>query len=129
MKPMDKILQRWRIKKAKPFVQTGSRLLDVGCADGLLYQMLKAQIAEYVGIDPILSHSVDEEGFKLIAGSFPEDLPKMQPFDTIAMLAVIEHLPKDYQRKAALACVRLLKQDGILILTIPSPVADCLLDI
>lgn len=128
MKPLDRVLQRWRIKKVKTFVPKGSRLLDIGCADGLLYRMLRSQIVEYVGIDPILSDSVNEGKFRLIAGSFPEDLPEMRPFDAITMLAVIEHLPRHLQRETAFACVQLLKQDGILILTTPSPFVDRLLD-
>ena len=127
MKPLDGLLQRWRIKKAKAFVPKGSRLLDIGCSDGLLYRMLRAQIVEYVGIDPILSDSVHEGKFRLVAGSFPEDLPDMRPFDVITMLAVIEHLPRHRQQETAFACVQLLKQNGILILTTPSPFVDRLL--
>jgi 2-polyprenyl-3-methyl-5-hydroxy-6-metoxy-1,4-benzoquinol methylase len=129
VKPLDKFLQYWRIKKAEPFISEGSRLLDIGCADGMLYRVLRSQITEYVGIDPILSESVDEEAFRLITGQFPEDLPEIPPFDAIVMLAVIEHLPEGYQQEVALACVRFLKQDGILIITTPSPMVDKLLNV
>ncbi len=129
MKPVDKFLQRWRIKKVRPFIPEGSRVLDIGCADGTLFWMLKSRITEYVGIDPLLSESVDEGAFKLIPGKFPKDLPEMPPFDAITMLAVIEHFPEDYQREIAIACVRFLRQDGVLILTTPSPMVDQLLDV
>jgi 2-polyprenyl-3-methyl-5-hydroxy-6-metoxy-1,4-benzoquinol methylase len=129
MKPLDRLLQHWRIKEAKAFVPKGSRLLDIGCADGLLYRMLRSHIVEYVGIDLTLSDSINEGKFRLVAGSFPKDLPEIQPFDAIAMLAVIEHLPRHHQRETAFACVQLLKQNGILILTTPSPFVDRLLDL
>jgi 2-polyprenyl-3-methyl-5-hydroxy-6-metoxy-1,4-benzoquinol methylase len=129
VKPLDKFLQSWRIKQVKPFIPEGSRVLDIGCAYGALYRMLKSQIAEYVGIDPVLSESVDEGKFKLIVNWFPGGLPERSSYDVITMLAVIEHIPEEVQREVAIACVRYLKQNGFLILTTPSPIVDKLLDV
>jgi len=94
MKPLDRLIQRWRIKRAAVFIPNGVRLLDIGCADGMLYRMLKPRLGNYVGVDPGLSKSVQEENCQFIAGSFHEDFPSLPAFDVITMLAVMEHLPR-----------------------------------
>ena len=49
-------------------------------------------------------------------------------FDAITMLAVLEHVPLDQQPDLAGAVHRLLKPGGRLILTVPSPRVDTILD-
>ena len=127
MKPLDRLLQRWRIKQAATFIPQGARLLDIGCADGALYRILKPKLQSYVGLDPTLPGSVNEGNCQFIAGSFPEDFPSLPAFDVITMLAVIEHLPREMQDRAAEACVECLSPDGILILSTPSPSVNRLL--
>jgi SAM-dependent methyltransferase len=113
---------------AKPYIPDGARLLDVGCADGQLYHMLNDGNIDYVGIDSELPKSVFGSGFSLVAGSFPEDLnQENRPFDVIAMLAVLEHLPEHSLEDVAHACARFLVHSGTLIITVPSPSADHLL--
>jgi 2-polyprenyl-3-methyl-5-hydroxy-6-metoxy-1,4-benzoquinol methylase len=130
MKAVDRLLQRWRIAKARPFMSKGARVLDVGCADGVLFQHLGSHIGELVGIDPDLPQSVERDRCKLIAGKFPGSLAETEkPFDAITMLAVLEHIPLEYQRQWAVACGRLLKPGGHLIITVPSPIVDRILAI
>ena len=89
--------------------------------------MFSARIVEYVGIDPDLPQAFREDGFNLVAGKFPDDLPSEKPFDVITMLAVLEHLPEHSLGEVTLACARYLKFNGTLILTIPSSSTDRLL--
>src|SRR5205823_3500813 len=42
VKLLDRLLQRWRIAKAAPYVARGARVLDVGCADGALFRIVHA---------------------------------------------------------------------------------------
>jgi 2-polyprenyl-3-methyl-5-hydroxy-6-metoxy-1,4-benzoquinol methylase len=127
VKPLDKLLQKWRSLKAGPNIPEGSRVLDVGCADGVLYHRYSSRISEYVGIDPILKSSVQRDNYMLIAGKYPEDLPEQPPFDVITMLAVVEHLSEELQERTATAILQHLASKGKLIITTPSPAVDNLL--
>ena len=129
MKTVDRILQQWRIAKARPYVSQGARLLDLGSADGALYHRLQATVGEVVGIDPALEQNIEMGRCRLIAGRFPEALPDTEPFDAITMLAVLEHIPIDEQPGLAAECARRLKPGGYLIITVPNPVVDRILSV
>lgn len=124
---LDRFLQNWRIDKIKPYVKPGARLLDIGCHDGALFQRLGTLIGEGEGIDPYLACSVQTNRYRLFPGRFPEDMPSGEPFDLIAMLAVLEHIPTCQQQELSRECAARLKLDGILVITVPSPLVDHLL--
>lgn len=127
MKALDRVLQRWRMMIVRSYVFSGARVLDVGCADGTLFKYLGSKVGEAVGVDPGLNQSVTTHRCRLIAGRFPDDIPTDQRFDTITMLAVLEHIPPDEQRRWASACASLLKNGGHLVITVPSPIVDSIL--
>ena len=127
MKVIDRVLQRWRNAKARPYIAPGARVLDIGCADGALFQQFHALIGEGVGIDPTLDRPVDAVNYRLLPGRFPDDLPDERRFDVITMLAVLEHVPASYQPRWAEACARLLADGGHLVITVPSPSVDGIL--
>jgi SAM-dependent methyltransferase len=127
MKNLDRFLQSWRIDKVCPFVQKGSRVLDIGCSNGELFERLGDHISEGVGIDPGLKNSVRKDRFQLVAGHFPEDLPDVDPFDVITLLAVVEHIPETLLEQFATDCERRLKPEGLVVITAPSTKADILL--
>jgi len=129
MKQVDRILQRWRLDQLRPYLSKDARVLDIGCADGALFTRFGSSIGELVGIDPNLTQSVRTERCTLVAGRFPDNLPDAEPFDAIAMLAVLEHIPPEEQRRWAAACPRLLKPGGYLVITVPSPVVDWILPV
>src|SRR5262249_8766559 len=52
-----------------------------------------------------------------------------RPFDAITMLAVLEHVPAEQQPQWALACARLLKPGGYLVITTPSAMVDPILSL
>ena len=89
MKYTDRLLQRWRIAQARPFIAPGSQILDVGSVDGVLFQQLGKVGGRCLGIDPTLKANTHVGGALLIAGFFPEDMPAVEPFDVITMLAVL----------------------------------------
>jgi SAM-dependent methyltransferase len=127
MKFIDRVLQRWRIGKARPYVALGARVLDIGCADGELFRHLPG-IGEGVGVDPDLAESVSAgPQTTLVKGLFPQALPDQRPFDVITLLAVLEHVPPEYQTPLALDCARYLKPGGHLVITVPSPLVDYIL--
>ena len=128
MKALDRLLQRWRIAKAGPYIDDGARVLDVGCADGALFRQFGGRIGEGVGIDDDLDSNVKTAKTELIRGVFPESLRDQPPFDVITMMAVLEHVPTERQDLVAQGCYDYLKPGGFLVITTPSPAVDYLLD-
>jgi 2-polyprenyl-3-methyl-5-hydroxy-6-metoxy-1,4-benzoquinol methylase len=129
VKPLDVLLQNWRVDKARPWIPDGARVLDIGCADGPLFRRLGARLQGGVGIDPDLGSQRDLATARLYPGWFPKDLPPCDPFDAITMLAVLEHVPPDQHYAWGTACARLLKPGGRLIVTVPSPAVDRILGV
>ena len=90
----DRVLQRWRIAKVRPFIAPGSQILDIGSADGALFRQLGRRKGERcLGIDPTLKADIRVDDVPLVAGCFPKDMPAVEPFDVITLLAVLEHFP------------------------------------
>jgi SAM-dependent methyltransferase len=129
LKVIDLILQRWRMAKVAPYIPEGARVLDVGSRDGALFRYLRSRISWGLGLDPVLKQSVRSDRFELVAGEFPRDAPASEPFDAITMLAVLEHVPSTHHVELREECARLLKEDGVLIITVPSPLVDRILEL
>jgi SAM-dependent methyltransferase len=126
LKPLDRLLQRWRFRKAATFVRAGDRILDVGCADGALFRYLGERLGEGVGVDPSLRRDVVRGRYRLLAQPFPGALSG-ESFDVITMLAVLEHLPPDALRDTPHACATVLRPGGRVVITVPSPTVDRIL--
>jgi 2-polyprenyl-3-methyl-5-hydroxy-6-metoxy-1,4-benzoquinol methylase len=131
MKPLDRFLQNWRIRKASPFIQPGDRVLDLGSADGVLFDKVGHCGPGSLGIDPTLEASTrTRQGFALVRGFFPQDMPPSHSqFDVIVMLAVLEHFPESQYTALADGCARLLRPGGRIVITVPSPAVDRVLDV
>ena len=127
MKSIDRLLQRWRIVRARRFIKPGARILDIGSADGALFRQLNISGAQDMGIDPTLKSNTTLQGVPMIAGFFPKDMPATGPFDVITMLAVLEHFPPAHYEDLRRGCVKFLKPGGRLIITVPSPAVDHIL--
>jgi SAM-dependent methyltransferase len=127
LKLVDQILRRWRFSKAKPFIERGDRILDVGCSDGALFRYLGDRVAYGVGVDPALRRSVELPKYRLISGSLTEDVVLAGPFDVVTMLAVLEHLPTSVLRQLREVSYGVLRPGGRLIITVPSPRVDSIL--
>ena len=102
-------------------------MLDIGCSDGILFRSIPG--IHGVGVDPVLKKASDIDKVELIEGSYPEAVPKDETFDKICILAVFEHIPTDKQSEVAKCCFHHLKPNGYLIITVPSPAVDRILDI
>ncbi|MDB5194414.1 MAG: Methyltransferase type 11 [Parcubacteria group bacterium] len=114
-------------RKAKIFALlgdvSGKRILDVGCAGGYFGEEVKKKgDCEFIGID-ISEKSVAEAKTK-IDGAFVVDIQSEKTnfpndhFDAIIFSEVIEHLL--FPEKALEELKRIMKKDGVLIITTPN---------
>src|SRR5215472_11465446 len=126
MRWLDYRLQRERTRRVVPYVEPGARVLDVACADGALFRLLAGRAGAGVGIDldPVPPST---QQFTYVQGSFPNAMPAAEPFDVVAALAVMEHVPAADQPGFAAGCARALKTGGRLVVTVPSSRVDGML--
>jgi SAM-dependent methyltransferase len=129
VKFLDRVLQDWRIVKARPFIPRGARVLDIGCADGRLFKRLQGEMGQGLGIDPSLSRNGAAGSVRFISGRFPDDMPPVEAFDVITLLAVLEHFPPSRYANLKEGCLRFLKPGGFLIITVPSSRVDSILSV
>lgn len=127
MKWIDRVLQDLRFAQVKPYVNAQSRVLDVGCLDGALEKKL-GPFADYFGLDPSAPAS-ERSGIRFARGFFPHPDVPADSFDVLTALAVLEHVPRDEQLAFADACRRVLAPGGRLVITVPSPLVDPILDV
>jgi SAM-dependent methyltransferase len=126
MRELDRLLQRWRIAKALPWVRPGARLLDVGCFDDSLLRRAAPRVEKAVGVDP-LAQPLTRGNTEILCGAVPGVPFPDASFDCITLLAVLEHIP---DREAfARECFRLLSPGGRLVITVPRPAVDKILDV
>ena len=109
---MLKLIQEFR---------SGGRLLDVGCAYGLLVNEASKHFESY-GID--VSRFAVQKSKKYCKGNISRasaaNLPfKDESFDAITLVDTLEHVP-DYSN-CLRDVVRILKKGGILLLQLPNP--------
>ncbi|WCO00839.1 class I SAM-dependent methyltransferase [Psychroserpens ponticola] len=128
MKYLDKLLRNWRIKEANQFVRPNDKILDIGCFDGYLFEVLKQKnIQPSIGLDPLLEETKSKGEHLLVSGSFPNDVPTNTSFDCIVMLAVLEHIPREQQQLLNSEFFEFLNPLGRIIITVPSPFVDQIL--
>lgn len=107
----------------KKFILAGDKAIDIGCGNGRLASFLSKLNVEYLGIDN------SEELIKEAKRNNPNNkfleadalgLPfKDNSFDKAFMIAVLHNIPsRDFKLKALKEAKRVLKNNGLLILTV-----------
>lgn len=131
MKALDRFLRAWRTRIALAAAPRAMQaVLDIGCDDGYLLRRIDAPRRE--GVDPTLDADVATAGLRLGKGFFPADLARLGmagPYDAIFSLAVFEHLAEADLHAARAILPGLLKPGGRLIVTVPHPFVDKILDL
>jgi SAM-dependent methyltransferase len=122
MRCIDRVLQAWRARMARPWIPGGAQVLDIGCHQGEFLSSLGERIGPSVGLDP-LAVPETKPTYRLLPQMFnpPMDFPDGS-FDAVVMLATLEHI----RDKGPLAreCWRLLRPGGRVIITVPSGFVD-----
>jgi 2-polyprenyl-3-methyl-5-hydroxy-6-metoxy-1,4-benzoquinol methylase len=107
-------LARRRYDVARPHLR--GRILDFGCANGLLTQWCRP--AAYLGVD------IDTQSIEIARKAHPQfrfetSLPAGEQFDTVVALALIEHVKDPAGLLGTLAAT--LRPAGALVVTTPHP--------
>lgn len=110
-------LRTQRIIKVAPYLR--GKILDYGCGIGSLSAICMPNY--YVGVD-IDGPSINIARMNNPRFRFETVIPDGEYFDSIALLAVIEHIknPVDILSRVSV----MLNPDGLIIITTPHPVAD-----
>ena len=129
MNSIDRFIQNYRINMAKKWVRKGSVVLDIGCGENAPFlKKIRSRIKRGIGVDPRLRGGYTDGNITLCRGLFPDSIPKMK-FDAIVLLATLEHIRQDEQKKLTKNCFSRLNQKGRLIITVPSPFVDKILKV
>ncbi|WP_231571509.1 class I SAM-dependent methyltransferase [Gordoniibacillus kamchatkensis] len=110
-----KILDELRI-----IIPSDSIGLEVGSSYGWFLKLATARGINCIGVEPErkIWEISKEEGFEVINGFFPDDLPaEYHSFDFIIFNDVLEHIPN--VNYILTKCYELLKPNGILVINIP----------
>jgi len=110
------------IKPLLNYIRKKDKVLDLGCGNGRLYQILKENQVDYTGLD------ISEELIYIAKNKYPEadfivgDIKKLSfsdsSFDIIFSVASFHHLPDEKSRIEALREMkRVLKKDGKILMT------------
>jgi 2-polyprenyl-3-methyl-5-hydroxy-6-metoxy-1,4-benzoquinol methylase len=127
---LDRLLQSWRIWMAARFIPQQAVVADIGSWDGTLFTTLKNKQLSGFAIDPLIETNKQVLGINYIQGFFPQEVTlDADSVDVVALLAVMEHIPLHEQPAFALACYQCLKPNGKVIMTIPSPMVDKILQV
>jgi 2-polyprenyl-3-methyl-5-hydroxy-6-metoxy-1,4-benzoquinol methylase len=128
MKTGDHLIQLWRMQVAAHWIPQGSRILDIGCHQGEFLLWMGSKIAPSVGYDPLYEKTSNSGEHQFFAHTFQAGLPlDDSSFDAIVLLATIEHIPE--KSMIAREAARLLRAGGWVIITVPSPLVDKILDV
>ncbi len=115
-------VKRQRMRKVAPYIR--GDLLDIGCGTGLVLDYVQDVVSRYVGIERHARRVQHNQETFPEHTFFRRDLDKDElaldgAFDTILMVAVIEHIYN--QRHLFEQVLAHLKPKGRLVVTTPTP--------
>jgi len=133
LKLIDKILRYWRVSVAlKQLPKNINAVFDIGCDDGYLLKKIDDNRIRLDGCDPRLSKDLKILNSMLLKGFFPavmDDVKESIQYDAIFSLAVFEHFIESDLTRSSHQIAEMLKDSGRLIVTVPHPFVDHILNI
>jgi ubiquinone/menaquinone biosynthesis C-methylase UbiE len=126
---IDKLLYRWRSSKAQPYIKSEIIVVDLGCGTNATFlKKIESKIKAGFGFDLNTDPTSSSAKIKVQSCDLnrPIDFPDHLT-DIVVSFATLEHL-HDYQTYIT-EMSRILRPEGIAILTTPATIADPILKI
>lgn len=120
---LDAFIARWRLGRIRPHIKSGDTVLDFGCGhQAYLLSSVRHLISQGIGLDYDTEDSNPWPNIQLRRTRFTGrmEFPDLH-FDKIVMLAVLEHIPLDFVGPLFCEFRRILKPDGRILITTPTP--------
>ena len=121
-KVVDYTKKGTRVYEASCLIQDCDKILDVGCGDGVLYNIIKDRCKSYYGVDiskTALSQIKDKKVNVRIVNINEQKLPFQDNFfDYVVCLDVIEHVFDPVKLIEEL--FRVTKREGLVIISTPN---------
>ena len=125
---LDIIIKNLRFKTIISEIKLNTTVVDLGCGyQGELLRLISDKIKKGIGIDLSITNEATLPNISLIKADSNFKIPLKNNYaDVVVALATIEHLdkPQNLLREA----YRILKKNGLLIITTPSPKSKLLLE-
>lgn len=132
MKFLDKLIRQLRVTEALKHIPSHTTsVFDIGCDEGFLFKKLSGAVVRKVGVDPRNQGGDIAEGEQIFNGYFPQVVQDEHidgTFDAIFALAVFEHFSEADIAASAIVIPNMLSAKGRLIVTLPHPFVDKILD-
>lgn len=123
---LDKFIRHLRLRKIRPYFKEKKVVADLGCGDGSVLKFLSSKIKIGYGLDKNILE-LKEKNLYFSCQDITESLPlENERFEIVLLLAVLEHLVNPISLFKEIK--RILKTEGLLILTTPTPKSQGLLE-
>ena len=126
---MEQVLSYQRFHKVLKYIKPNSSVLDIGCGfNANLLKKIEHLILKGTGIDLEVNQDFFSHKIKLVSYYLNDELPfSDEKFDIVISLANIEHLNSPHETIREI--YRVLRPNGLLLLTTPSTYAKPVLEI
>ncbi len=127
---LDLFICRWRSGVVRRFIRPDDTILDFGCGHQALFlKSIQGDIKEGIGLDYDAAPRRIAANIEIRQFHFKDrfEFPARR-FDQITLLAVLEHIPLEQVTPLLGEFHRILKENGRLLITTPTPASKGLLE-
>lgn len=116
---LERFLRRQRLNKVLPYIKNSPIVCDIGCGSHFVLLRKISDVArECIGIDQKVS-PMEYSNIRIYSMKINDALPLTdKSVDVVTMLATLEHFENDM--KIVQEAGRILRQPGLLLITVPS---------
>ena len=127
---LDLFICRWRSRIVRRFIRPNTTLMDFGCGHQALFlRSVQKELTHGIGLDYDAAPARPAPNLEIQRFHFKDrfEFPD-RSFDQVTILAVLEHIPPDLVGPLFREFHRILKDDGRVLITTPTPASKPLLE-